>query len=165
FIIIGSMNPEEGELRPQLIDRIGLMVKVEGIKDVEQRMEIIRRQREFISDPEGFRRKYEAEQHALRERIKKARELLPSVITPPKLLEIIGKLCIDFNVQGHRADIIIERAARAHAAFNGRLETTVDDVIIAAELALPHRMRRMPLEEEEFSAEMLRKLIRSYMVE
>ncbi len=162
FIIIGSMNPEEGELRPQLIDRLGLQVRVEGIKDVAHRIEIVRHRKDFIEDPVAFRKKFDGEQQQLRKKIKQAKEILSQVVIPPRLLNIIARLCIDFGVHGHRADIIIDRAARTHAALEGRREVNVDDIIIASEMALPHRMRRMPLEEEDFNPNMLKRLVRSY---
>jgi magnesium chelatase subunit I len=160
FIIVGSMNPEEGELRPQILDRIALQTDVVGIQDVASRIDIVRRREEFTVNPEGFREKHEPVRKELRERITKAREMLPNVRTPKHAYDLIAQVCIDFNVDGHRADIIIERAARANAAFEGRLEVNADDVVVAAEMALPHRMRRRPYEEEEFSEEMLRKLVK-----
>jgi magnesium chelatase subunit I len=159
FIIVGTMNPEEGELRPQLLDRIALQAEIKGLKDSEQRTEIIKRIHEFNANPHKFRAKYEEEQRKLRARIVKARQLLPRVTTPSKILDIIAKICIDFNVDGHRADIIIERTARTNAAYEGRTQVTVDDVIEAAELVLPHRMRRRPFEEGEFSSDLLRTLV------
>ncbi|MBI5000427.1 MAG: ATP-binding protein [Euryarchaeota archaeon] len=160
FIIVGSMNPEEGELRPQILDRIALQTDVIGIQDVGQRIEIVRRREKMTNDPEGFRDTYEPTRRELRERITKAREILPNVTTPPHMLTLIARICVDFNVDGHRADIIIERAARANASFEGRLEVTSDDVVVASETALPHRMRRRPYEGEEFSEDVLRKLVK-----
>jgi Mg-chelatase subunit ChlI len=165
FIIVGSMNPEEGELRPQILDRIALQTDVVGIQDVTQRIEIVKRREEFTRDPEAFRGRYEPSRKELRERITKARELLPSVSTPKHIYDLIAQVCIDFNVDGHRADIIIERAARANAAFEGRLESQAEDIVVASEMALPHRMRRRPYEEEEFSEEMLRKLVKKRELE
>ncbi|MEW5936660.1 MAG: ATP-binding protein [Candidatus Thermoplasmatota archaeon] len=165
FIIIGSMNPEEGELRPQLLDRLALQAEVRGIEDIESRVEIIKRAREFQEDPLFFREKWEAQQAEMKRRITGAISRLPSVATPTRIVEIISRLGIDFNIDGHRGDIIIERTARTNAAFEGRKETTVEDVVLAAELALPHRMRKQPFEEEEFSVEMLRKLARKYEAE
>ncbi|MFH0815379.1 MAG: ATP-binding protein [Methanobacteriota archaeon] len=160
FIIVGSMNPEEGELRPQILDRIALQTDVIGIQDVTSRIDIVRRREEFTVDPEGFRAKHEPVRQELRERITKAREILPNVRTPQHVYDLIAQVCIDFNVDGHRADIIIERAARANAAFEGRLEVAAEDIVVVSEMALPHRMRRRPYEEEEFSEEMLRKLVK-----
>lgn len=162
FILIGSMNPEEGELRPQLLDRLALQAEVKGLEDVDQRVEIIHRSQEFANDPWLFRENFKAELAETKKRIADARELLPRVATPDHVLRIITRLGIDFNIDGHRGDIIIERTARTNAAYEGRMETNADDVIVAAEMALPHRMRKQPFEEESFSAEVLRKLVRKY---
>ncbi len=161
FIIVGSMNPEEGELRPQILDRLALQCDVVGIKDVEQRIQIVKRREAFTSDPVAFREQYESNRKELRERIDKGMELVPNVTTPPRIYKLIAQICLDFDVDGHRADIIIERAARANAAFEGRLETTAEDVVSAAAMALPHRMRRRPSEDEEFNEESLMKLVKS----
>jgi magnesium chelatase subunit I len=159
FILVGTMNPEEGELRPQLLDRLGLAVQITGEKDVELRTQIMQSVRAFNKDPEGFRGMYEESQQWARDRIVEARELLPSVTCSDKILELVAEICIDFGVDGHRSDIIIEKCARTHAAYNLRTEVTKDDIIASAELVLPHRMRKQPLEEEEFSYEMLAKLV------
>lgn len=155
------MNPEEGELRPQILDRLALQCDVVGIKDVEQRIQIVKRREAFTTDPVAFREKFEGERKELRQKIDKARELIPNVSTPPRIYTLIAQICLDFDVDGHRADIIIERAARANAAFEGRLETTAEDIVSAASMALPHRMRRRPSEDEEFSEESLMKLVKA----
>jgi len=159
FIIVGSMNPEEGNLRPQLLDRIALHVKVEGLQTVKDRVEIIKLRNEFNRDPQAVRARFADKQNELRERIVRARELLPQISIDDNLLETVAKICLEFDVDGHRADIIISRTARAHAAFMGRTKVERDDVIKAAELALPHRMRRKPFEEEEFNAEKLKQIV------
>ncbi|KXS44765.1 MAG: magnesium chelatase subunit I [Methanolobus sp. T82-4] len=159
FIIVGSMNPEEGELRPQLLDRIALQVEVTGIYDVEQRIEIVERRNQFNDDPKHFIREFETEQEKLRSKILKAVQLLPRVSTTRENLRTIAEICIAFNVDGHRADIMIERAARTNAAYEGRERITNDDIIEAAEMVLPHRMRKKPFEEEEFSADQLRAVV------
>lgn len=155
FIIVGSMNPEEGDLRPQLLDRISLVVTIKGISDLDQRMEIIRSRQEFSKDPETFREKYLSKQEELKDKIDNARELLPKVSTPKKVYEIIANLCKDFDVAGHRGDLAIERAARANAAFEGRVEITVDDILAGAKMALPHRIKKKAFEEEEFTSDTL----------
>ncbi|MBI5000426.1 MAG: ATP-binding protein [Euryarchaeota archaeon] len=165
FIIIGSMNPEEGELRPQLLDRLALQAEVKGLDDVQQRVEIIKRTREFQEDPLLFREQWEGEQRKLKARIADAIERLEKVQTPTRIVEIITHLGVDFNIDGHRGDIIIERTARTNAAFEGRKETAIEDVVLAAEMALPHRLRKQPFEGESFSVEMLRKLVRKYEAE
>ncbi|HEQ79326.1 MAG TPA: magnesium chelatase [Euryarchaeota archaeon] len=162
FIIIGSMNPEEGELRPQLLDRLALQVEVTGIQEITQRIEIVNNREGFTDDPVTFRAQFEGKQQELRERIKKAKEILPDVTTSPNILEEIARLCVDFNVDGHRADIIIERTARAAAAYDGRLDVTRQDVEKAALMAFPHRMRLPPSEMEEFGSEMIQRVMDAY---
>ncbi|SDF50765.1 magnesium chelatase subunit I [Methanolobus vulcani] len=159
FIIVGSMNPEEGELRPQLLDRIALQVEVTGIYDVEQRIEIVERRNRFNDDPKQFIREFEAEQEKLRSKIVKAMQMLPRVTTTRDNLRTIAEICIAFNVDGHRADIMIERASRTNAAYEGRERITNDDIIEASEMVLPHRMRKKPFEEEEFSVDQLRAVV------
>ncbi|WP_445474879.1 ATP-binding protein [Methanococcoides methylutens] len=159
FIIVGSMNPEEGELRPQLLDRIALQVEVEGISDIEQRIEIIERRNQFNKEPQQFRRDFESEQEKLRTRIIKAKQLLGRITTTRENLRTIAQICVAFNVDGHRADIMIERTARTNAAYENRERITNEDIIEAAEMVLPHRMRKKPFEEEEFSAEQLRAVV------
>lgn len=159
FIIVGSMNPEEGELRPQLLDRIALQVEVEGIADIEQRIEIIERRNQFNKDPQQFRRDFENEQEKLRTRIIKAKQLIGRITTTRENLRTIAQICVAFNVDGHRADIMIERTARTNAAYENRERITNEDIIEAAEMVLPHRMRKKPFEEEKFSAEQLRAVV------
>ena len=160
FIIVGSMNPEEGELRPQLLDRIALQVEVEGIPDIEQRVEIVTRQDDFLRDPESFKQAYAGDQERLRSKIVQAQRLLPSVKMPHELLRTIARICIEFRVDGHRADIMIDRTARTNAAYEGREQVIVDDIIEASELVLPHRMRKRPFEDEEFNRDRLRDVVR-----
>jgi magnesium chelatase subunit I len=159
FIIIGSMNPEEGALRPQLLDRIGLVVKIKGIENVDERIEIVRRREDFDHDPATFRRKYSAAQDELRKRILDARRRLYKVEVPEDMVKLITRICLEFGTDGHRADLCIERASRAHAAFQGRDTVTTDDIAVVSEFALPHRMRKRPFEEEEFSRERLYRVI------
>ena len=158
------MNPEEGELRPQLLDRFPLQAVVSGVSTIEERVSIMENAQQFLMNPHKFRERHLGEIENIKNRIMTARELLPKVSTPPKIMEIIANICIDFNVDGHRADIIIERAARTNAAMEGHTLTDIDDVITTAEMALPHRMRKQPFEEEEFSSAMLRKLVQRYTV-
>ncbi len=159
FIIVGSMNPEEGELRPQLLDRIALQVEVEGIIDVEQRVEIIERRGAFARDPVKFREDFKAESDRLRTRIVAAKKLLPKISTGKGELRKIAKICVEFGVDGHRADIMIERAARTNAAFEGRDRVETSDIVTAAEMVLPHRMRKTPFDDGEFSSEKLRSMV------
>ncbi len=141
FIFIGTMNPEEGELRPQLLDRFPLSIGVEKISSVEDRMEVVRRNIEFESNPEKFREKYRAIQEELKNKIIKARNVLSDVQMPEKLLEAVCKACLDLKVDGVRPDIVISKAACTLAAFEGRTEVGPDDILVASELALSHRTR------------------------
>ena len=147
FVLVGTMNPEEGELRPQLLDRFGLSVEIRGIQDPEERKEVVRRRIAFEEDPEGFVAKWEGKQEILRERVRRAKEILPHVRLGEGMLDLIVRICLDFGVDGHRADIVMHKAALALAAFDGRTEVAEEDVREAAELALPHRRRRQPFEE------------------
>jgi magnesium chelatase subunit D len=146
FILVGTMNPEEGELRPQLLDRFGLQVSVAGIDDVEKRVQIARMAESFDSDPEGFSRERQPEQEALRDRISGARKILKDVALSDALLRTIASTCIDLGVKTHRAEIVISRTAKTIAAFDCRTEVSLEDVKKAMELALAHRMRSRPFE-------------------
>jgi len=141
FIFIGTMNPEEGELRPQLLDRFPSSVTVERITSVKDRIEIVKRNMEFEAEPERFNEKYEPLQEELRDRIAKARKVLKDVVIPENLLESISQSCLDLKVDGLRPDIVIAKAASALAAFENRTEVTLNDVLVAADLALSHRTR------------------------
>lgn len=153
FILVGTMNPEEGELRPQLLDRFGLQVTVEGIEDPARRMAIVRAAETFEYDPDGFRQAYGAAQDALRSEIVAARALLSSVTVDDGLVEAVVKACIRLGVRTHRADIAVVRTAKTIAALAGRTVVTRVDVREAMELALPHRMRRKPFEEPKIDPE------------
>ena len=146
FTLVGTMNPEEGELRPQLLDRFGLCVTVGGEDDPDKRIEVIRRRLAFEDDPAGFSRTWEQEGHTLSERIVRATELVKEVHIDDETLMTVARTCINAHVDGHRADIMMVRAARTLAAWNGRTAITADDLSQAARLVLPHRMRRRPLE-------------------
>ncbi len=147
FTLVGTMNPEEGELRPQLLDRFGLCVLIEGITDSKLRVEIMERRGEFDQNPEGFCKKWEKASDELVRRIKGALKLYPDVTAEKDRLYEIADYCIEMGVDGHRADIIMLKTAKTLAAYNGRKEVLSDDIKIAASLALPHRMRRQPLME------------------
>jgi len=159
FILVGTMNPEEGNLRPQLLDRFGLSVDVERIQDVEKRMKIVKYVEEFQQDPHTFLHKFEKEQASLREKILKARDLLNNVIIPEELLEKVVKLCISFQTDGHRADITIAIASKTIAAFNGRITVNEDDIKTAAKLSLSHRLRKLPFEDQNVNEQELERLI------
>ncbi len=146
FLLVGTMNPEEGELRPQLLDRFGLTVEVAASRDTDERVEVVRRRLAYDDDPEGFAARWAEEESALRERIAAARALLPRVVLGDGVLRQIAATCAAFEVDGMRADIVMARTATALAAWAGREEVTADDVRQAALLALPHRRRRNPFD-------------------
>ena len=128
FILVGTMNPEEGEIRPQLLDRFGLQVSVAGIEDVEQRMQIVKIAEAFDLDPEGFAREWQQEQMDMKQRISRARQLLSQVSLNDDLLRLIASTCIDLGVKTHRAEIVVTRTAKTIAAFDGRTEVSLEDV-------------------------------------
>ncbi|MFI9049947.1 putative cobaltochelatase [Streptomyces sp. NPDC053427] len=146
FLLVGTMNPEEGELRPQLLDRFGLTVEVAASREPEQRVEVVRRRLAFDDDPAAFAERWADEEAALRERIVAARGLLPSVRLGEAALQQIAATCAAFEVDGMRADIVMARTATALAAWAGRTEVLSEDVRQAALLALPHRRRRNPFD-------------------
>jgi len=137
FILVGTMNPEEGDLRPQLLDRFGLCVDIRGIAGTEARVQIVQRRVEYERDPEVFYRAWRTEEQRLSRRIQQARALLPHVTYLPADLHLIARLTSELGVDGHRADIVILKAALAHAAFDGRRSISEHDILLAAELALP----------------------------
>jgi magnesium chelatase subunit D len=155
FVLIGTMNPEEGELRPQLLDRFGLTVEVASSRDPEQRVEVVRRRLAYEADPDAFAAQYAAEDAQLAADIEAAQRLLPAVKLPDDALRQIAEICASFEVDGMRADIVTARTAVAHAAWAGRDEVTTDDVRVAARLALPHRRRRNPFDAPGISEEQL----------
>jgi Mg-chelatase subunit ChlI len=155
FILVGTMNPEEGELRPQLLDRFALCVEIKGIPDPAQRVEIIRRRTQYEEDPAAFYAGWQSEERALSRRIAQARRLLPQVDYSDKDLFTIAELTAEFEVDGHRADIVILKTALAHAAFEGRGSISERDILLAAELALPHRLKKKPFQETAIQLERL----------
>ncbi|MER5788837.1 putative cobaltochelatase [Streptomyces sp. NPDC001980] len=146
FLLVGTMNPEEGELRPQLLDRFGLTVEVAASREPDQRVEVVRRRLAYDDDPAGFATRWAGEEAAVRQRIMAARELLPSVRLGDGALRQIAATCAAFEVDGMRADIVMARTATALAAWAGRTEVLAEDVRQAALLALPHRRRRNPFD-------------------
>ena len=163
FTLIGTMNLEEGDLRPQLLDRFGLMVEVGAPRDKAQRAEVVRRRIAFEADPSGFAADWRAQQDALRLQLRSAQQLLPQVTLSDALLDLISHLCCEFEVASLRADIVMHKAARALAALDGRIATTPDDVRNAAELVLPHRRRRKPFEQPGLDRDKLDQLMQDAM--
>lgn len=162
FVLVGTMNPEEGDLRPQLIDRFGLVVDVCGEGDRKSRVEVIRKRLEFEADPEAFVAKNQTEQEKLAEKIKQAKEMLPQVRYSDLCLELAADICIAMEVDGHRADITLIKTAVTHAAMEGRILATKADMLIAAKLVLPHRMRRRPFEEGVIDFDAIMKVAEGY---
>ncbi|GIE31565.1 hypothetical protein Ait01nite_046100 [Actinoplanes italicus] len=146
FLLVGTMNPEEGEPRPQLVDRFGLVVTVAAPRDARQRAEVVRRRLAYEADPAGFATRYEQLEHEYAAHIAAARAVLPSVTLPDAELDRIARVCLAYGVDGMRADIVVARCAVALAAWHGRDRVTADDVRDAARLALPHRRRTDPLD-------------------
>jgi magnesium chelatase subunit D len=155
FLLVGTMNPEEGDLRPQLLDRFGLMVTVAGPRDPDLRAEVVRRRLAFEDDPAAFARQWEAEQVALRQSILAARGRLSGVRLGDGLLTLLTRLCAEFEVDGLRADIVLHKTARALAALHGSPAVTLENIRTAAELVLPHRQRRRPFQPPELDRQRL----------
>jgi Mg-chelatase subunit ChlI len=147
FILVGTMNPEEGELRPQLLDRFGLVVEITGIPEIGGRVAVIERRMAYDADPASFSAEWHDEEHALAQRIIAARVLLPLIQIARSDMAAVAALALELGVDGHRADLAILETARTHAAWSNRTALTSEDIRLAAELALPHRMRRQPFTE------------------
>jgi Mg-chelatase subunit ChlI len=149
FLLVGTMNPEEGELRPQFLDRFGLCVAAERISDLSERQEIVRRHLEFEADPAGFTTRWEAAELLLTQQIVAARSRLRTTQVPEEMMARAVKLADLLQVHGHRADIAIMKAARAHAALMEKSAVTFEDIGEAAKLALAHRLATSPLDSPE----------------
>ncbi|MFI6499624.1 magnesium chelatase subunit D family protein [Nonomuraea typhae] len=159
FLLVGTMNPEEGELRPQLLDRFGLTVEVKASRDPEERAEVVRRRLAYDAAPEEFVARWTREEVALGERIARARALLGSVKLPDARLRQIAGVCAGFEVDGLRADLVTAHAAMAHAAWHGRDAVTGEDVGVACRLSLPHRRRRDPFDAPGLDEALLQDLL------
>lgn len=146
FVLVGTMNPEEGDLRPQLLDRFGLVVEIHGERELAVRSELIARRMEYERDPEDFCRKWERRQQELREKVSAAQERLHQVVIPEGLYRDAAKIGVTLQVDGHRADITLLKAACTLAAFEGTAETSREHLIRVAPMVLAHRMRRMPFD-------------------
>jgi magnesium chelatase subunit I len=146
FVLVGSGNPEEGELRPQLLDRFGMHVEVKTVKDPELRVKIVQERASFDSDPQIWIKKYEEKQENLKKKIIAAQNLLSNVKMSPNLEIKIAKVCSELNIDGLRGDIVINLASKALAAFENRLSVTIEDILKVIILCLRHRLRKDPLE-------------------
>jgi Mg-chelatase subunit ChlI len=165
FVLVGSMNPEEGDLRPQLLDRFAHAVDVIGITEAGQRVEVLRRRVFFEQDPDDFGAAYEASEKNMCDRIIAARQRYPLVKYTDKDMYTIAALTASFKVDGHRADIVILKTARAQAAYDGRLQINDKDILLAAELALPHRMKKQPFQETVLNPDQLQANMRQARAE
>lgn len=159
FTLVGTMNLEEGDLRPQLLDRFGLMVEVTAPRDKTLRAEVVRRRIAYEANPSGFASLWTGQQEALRTQLATAQALLPQVVLNDALLDLISHLCCEFDVASLRADIVMHKASRALAALDGRKQVKPDDVRTAAELVLPHRRRRKPFEQPDLDKDKLDELM------
>jgi Mg-chelatase subunit ChlI len=159
FILVGTMNPEEGELRPQLLDRFALSVDIVGIREARERVMIMERNLAFEQDAEAFRHQWMSREEELSHKIERGRELVGQVTHTSRDLLSIAALTASLNVDGHRADLVILKAARAEAAFEGRTKINDHDIALAAELALPHRIKRTPFQQAEMTTEQLQERI------
>ncbi len=159
FILVGTMNPEEGDLRPQLLDRFGLSVTIEGIEEVAQRVEIIKRRLAFEESPEHFRALWAEADERLATRVVTARKGLTQIPFTESLLEMAARLAVALETDGHRADITMMKAARAYASLEGRPRVQTEDLHLAAKLVLPHRVRKLPLRQGEISTQRIEEIL------
>ncbi len=159
FILVGTMNPEEGDLRPQLLDRFALSVDIRGIRDARERVVIMERNLAFEMDGDAFRQQWLTKEEEVSHQIERAREIVNQVTYTRRDLLNIASLTASLNVDGHRADLVILKTARAQAAFDGRTAITERDIALASELALPHRLKRGPFQQSEMTMEELQERI------
>jgi Mg-chelatase subunit ChlI len=165
FVLVGSMNPEEGDLRPQLLDRFAHAVDVVGITEAALRVEVLRRRVFFEQDPDAFGAAYDDSEQTLCGRILAARQRYALVKYTDRDLYTIAALTASFKVDGHRADIVILKTARAQAALDSRLQINDKDILLAAELALPHRMKKQPFQDSMLHPEQLQSNLRQARAE
>ena len=159
FVLVGTMNPEEGELRPQLLDRFGLTVEVAAPRDPSTRVEVVRRRLAYEADSDAFAARYAEDEATLTDRIQSAQKLVDQVDLSDWALLKIAEVCAAFEVDGMRADIVTARAAAAHAAWNGRTSVLREDIRAAARLALPHRRRRNPFDAPGIDEDLLDQIL------
>ena len=159
FILVGTMNPEEGELRPQLLDRFGLCVNIQTIREADQRVEIVKRWGEYEEDPEAFSKQWKAEDDRLSESIQKAKRILEEVEISKEMLFRIANISIALAVDGHRSDLVLMKAAKTRAAYYGRKQVIEEDIDSCIELVFAHRMRRRPFEDLVIDSKKIEELI------
>ncbi|WP_132996262.1 ATP-binding protein [Sporanaerobacter acetigenes] len=159
FILVGTMNPEEGDLRPQLIDRFGLVVDVVGERETNMRMNVVKRRIEYERNPEKFLNKFKDEEEKLKERIMKAISILDEVEYDDEIIEKVSKACVELDIDGHRGDIVAIKTAMTIAAFDGRKKVEKEDLLESLKYVLPHRMRRRPFEKGTMDFSIVEKII------
>ena len=147
FMLVGTMNPEEGELRPQLTDRFGLCIDITSIHDLRQRVEIVERRERYEANPLAFLDEYASAEQELSTRIARAARTEQRVAVPRPIAELIAHINIELDVDGHRGDIVMRRAAQTYAAYLGKAEVTAEHVYTIAPMALAHRLKRLPLQQ------------------
>ena len=162
FILVGTMNPEEGDLRPQLLDRFGLAVEVDGIMAADERREVVSRRMAYETDPLAFMEQWDEEEEKERERLLRSRALLDRVRVGDEILGLITDICAEYQVDGLRGDIVMYKTASTIAAYDGRTDVSVEDVREAALLALLHRQRRQPFQQTHLVTEQLDKMLEEY---
>lgn len=165
FVLVGTMNPEEGELRPQLLDRFGLSVEVNGEKDAVDRVQVIKRRLQYEHDPETVINEYSLEQEKLREKIRQAQDRLSSMVIPDRLYYLAAMISIGFAVEGHRTDITLIKTAQSLASFEGRNEVSEEDLLAIAPLVLGHRLASSPFKQTAFDDNQLQEIYRKYAKE
>ena len=159
FVLVGTMNPEEGELRPQLLDRFGLCIDIEGIADPAQRVDVLKRRRAYEDAGDSFARQWQPAEDALEERIRSGIRTLPDVELDDELLYLIASVCSAMGVDGHRADLVMGRTAAAFAVLDGRREVTAADIRTVAPMVLAHRMRKTPFEQSGLDEQRLQRAL------
>ena len=162
FILVGTMNPEEGDLRPQLLDRFGLAVEVEGTFPPEERREVVQRRIGYETDPYRFMAQWQEAEERERERLYRSRELLPKVTVSSDILDLITGICAEYQVDGMRGDIVMYKTASTIAAYEGRTDVTAEGVREAAQLALLHRQRRQPFQQPHLATEQLDSMVQDF---
>jgi magnesium chelatase subunit D len=162
FILVGTMNPEEGDLRPQLLDRFGLAVEVDGTFTPEERRQVVRRRIAYEADPYGFMEQWQDAEQEERDRIQASRQLLPQVQVGDDILELITDICAEYQVDGMRADIVMYKASSTIAAYEGRTQVSPEDVREAAQMALLHRQRRQPFQQPHLVTEQLDTMVEEF---
>ena len=163
FVLIGSMNPEEGTLRPQLMDRFGMCVEIKSEVNPDTRVEVIKRRLEFDADPEGFIESCQKDTDDLREKVENAKMIINDIGITDRILTAIAMVSIHYKMEGHRADLAMIRAAKANAALEGRKEIRFEDISTTAPMILRHRIKSGPFEEAEFKQNELDSVLRGYL--